>query len=669
MSRPGPWILRLSAGLLAAALLGGYWLMATTAWRQKSMTFDEILHLTAGYSYWLTGDYRLHPENGLLPQAWVALPLWLKGAHFPPTVGPDWQQSVAWKVGQDFFHASGNDPQHLLAVGRGAMALLTAGLGLMVFLWSRRLNGTVGGLLSLALFAFCPTMLSHGALATSDAAASFFFLAAVGAIWALLHRLNPGRLLLSCAALGGLALSKMSAPLIVPMAALLVVIRLWHGSPLPTWRGREIRGRPRLLAAFLAAAAVHVLAVGLVIWAAYGFRYSAFAQSDPQAQLSPGGWDAVLEQRGLADSTIRLLRDHRLLPEAYLFGTAHATKFAQRRAAFLNGEYSETGWWTFFPYALLVKTPPPLFVLLAAGAAVAAAYWRSQAASRGAPISQEVDRAVYATAPLWSLLLVYWIAAVNSHLNIGHRHIMPTYAPMFILAGSAAGWLTGPCGSRRRLGWPAASVAAMLLWYAAESLSIRPHYLAYFNQMAGGPSQGYRHLVDSSLDWGQDLPTLKRWLDAHANRSADKVYLAYFGGADAKHYGLDARRLSGWPWYDESFVWAHEELRGGLYCVSATLLSGTYCFPAGPWTDWHERYYQSRSRARRPSSFPASAPSADPDAAEQYREARLARLCAYLRTRQPDAHVGYSILIFRLSDADVRSALNDPIPTEPRNAP
>jgi len=119
-------------------------------------------------------------------------------------------------------------------------------------------------------------------------------------------------------------------------------------------------------------------------------------------------------------------------------------------------------------------------------------------------------------------------------MDIGHRHILPTYGPVFVLAGAAAAWFTSRWKPARVL--PVLLVVAM----AAESLMVRPDYLAYFNQLAGGPSQGYKHLVDSSLDWGQDLPALKQHLDhlAAASGPETPVYLSYFGSASPDYYGL-----------------------------------------------------------------------------------------------------------------------------------
>jgi len=73
---------------------------------------------------------------------------------------------------------------------------------------------------------------------------------------------------------------------------------------------------------------------------------------------------------------------------------------------------------------------------------------------------------------------------------------------------------------------------------------VRRDYLAYFNQVAAGPKNGYKHLVDSSLDWGQDLPALRSWLAQNPDRfGTGQRYLAYFGTALPEWYGIKATSL------------------------------------------------------------------------------------------------------------------------------
>ena len=59
------------------------------------------------------------------------------------------------------------------------------------------------------------------------------------------------------------------------------------------------------------------------------------------------------------------------------------------------------------------------------------------------------------------------------------------------------------------------------------------------------------------------------------------------------------------------------------------------------------RYYLNSDRSRIFHNF------------ERY---RFARLAAYLRRREPDDSIGYSILVYQLTDADVARALDGPPP-------
>src|SRR5262245_1605843 len=88
---------------LVVILLALQWVLAVTATLQKSTTLDEVAHVTGGWSYWLTNDYRLHPENGILPQRVATLPFFLSRPVFPPADAA-WERSNVWGVGDAFFH-------------------------------------------------------------------------------------------------------------------------------------------------------------------------------------------------------------------------------------------------------------------------------------------------------------------------------------------------------------------------------------------------------------------------------------------------------------------------------------------------------------------------------------------------------------------------------------
>ena len=225
--------------------------MAWSGVREKSATFDEIAHLTGGYSIWHTGDFRLNPENGNLPQRWATLPLMAMDLHFPDRDDPHWQSSNVWELGYDFFYTLGNDLEAMLWRSRGMIVLLGMVLGVIVFVWSRRLFGVEGAFLSLAMMVFCPSLLAHSALATSDLAATLLFVTALGGVWIALHRVSPWSVLASGLVLGGLFVSKMSAVVILPVMLILLAIRVAVGRPLcVVWRKKTsiVRDRWRQLA-------------------------------------------------------------------------------------------------------------------------------------------------------------------------------------------------------------------------------------------------------------------------------------------------------------------------------------------------------------------------------------------------------------------------------------
>ena len=633
----------------AAVLLALHFALAVGSKLHESTTSDELFHLTGGMSYWLNHDYRLQPENGILPQRWAALPAWLAHAKFPPLANNVyWSTSDQWVIGHQFFYETGEDHFPRLMAGRAMIAMFSVALGLLVFVWSRRLFGNAGAFVSLGFFVFSPDFLAHGAIVTSDVCMAFFFLAAAGAWWRHLHDGRTSAWWLSAVTLGLAFVTKYSAVLLVPMMVFMAAVRALAPAPLELG-GRAFTTRAGKFGAAALSAAGHALVVASIIWLFYGFRYAAFNPALPPADHFIRPWAEIDRHIGLAAPVIRGIAAAHLLPEAFLYGLAYVIETAGSRSAFLNGAYSVTGWPMFFPWTFFLKTT---LSLLFAGVLVVGLAGQRLLAKAGR------WRAVYRATPLIMLFTVYWISSLTSHLNIGHRHILPTYPVLFIATGALGAWF----GSRSFV--RVAAVALLLTLQVVEALRIAPHFLAYFNAFAGGPENGWRHLVDSSLDWGQDLPGLKTWLDQHA--TGEEVYLSYFGTGEPAYYGIRTHRLA--EANNFMFPVSYVALHGGVYCISATMLQQVYTPVQGPWTLDREKEYQEL-RALEPifaeyQRDPARRAELEREApANQWQRAirrhdwlRLARLCAYLRLRPADAHIGYSILIFRLNAGEVAGA-------------
>jgi hypothetical protein len=184
---------------------------------------------------------------------------------------------------------------------------------------------------------------------------------------------------------------------------------------------------------------------------------------------------------------------------------------------------------------------------------------------------------------LWLPVAIYVGVTLTRHLNIGHRHLLPIYPFLFAAAGSAAAAAVRAGRTRR---W---AVLALSAWYAASVLHVHPHYLGYFNELVGGPSQGWRYLVDSNVDWGQDLKALKRWTDEHG---VTQLKLSYFGTADPAYYRIPCEMLPSKMHPDPPRI-VRDIQPGEVVAVSATNLQGVYFEGA-------DRHLMNRLRALTP---------------------------------------------------------------------
>jgi hypothetical protein len=392
-----------------------------------------------------------------------------------------------------------------------------------------------------------------------------------------------------------------------------------------------------LIAATLAACALALV----VIWASYGFKYPMFRHFEPNRIRSLVGWDVLEDQGGPMVTVFRFAREHKLLPESYIYGFAHTYRFSRYRKSFLNGEYRSTGWVSFFPYTTAVKTPLALFGLIALAGVGAFSRRRSPAERR---------RRLYEWSPLIVLFAIYGGYMLTSGLNIGHRHIMPVYPVLFVMAAGSAAWLARPTR------WAGALVAVLAAWFAGESIWIRPHYLAYFNEIVG-PRDAWRHVVDSSLDWGQDLPSVRKWLDAHPPDGP--VMISYFGSGDINYYGIRGTRVG-----DANFDLRPRKvpaiMTGGLWIISVTEFQQVYTEARGPWDTEKEETY--RKLLAHVVELENSGKKLTYQEGVKFEEYQFARVCNFLRGREPIAEPGYTFLIFRLTDAEVMKALYGGLP-------
>src|SRR5256886_178002 len=214
------WLIAILIAVLHAA-------MAVTAVNTKSPTFDEPQHLTAGYSYWVTSDFRLDPENGNLPARWAALPLLLSNTKFAPLNDRAWERADEGRTGHQFFYEVGNDSDQMLGQARVMMSIFGAALCLLIYRCGREFFGILGGLLAETMAAFDPNFLAHSALVASDVPAAFFFTATAWSSWRLLQKITATTLAIAALSLAGLFLTKFSAPIVLPVIGMMSILQIF----------------------------------------------------------------------------------------------------------------------------------------------------------------------------------------------------------------------------------------------------------------------------------------------------------------------------------------------------------------------------------------------------------------------------------------------------------
>jgi 4-amino-4-deoxy-L-arabinose transferase-like glycosyltransferase len=505
-----------------------------------SDTMDEAFHLRFGYTFLRTGQLPAVLEHPPLAQALSALPLLLLDLRLWPPDPSSGSTESQWRTDADFLYHNRVPAGTILAAGRSVKVVLTLLFGGFIAWWTRRHFGAVPALAALLLFAFDPTFIAHGHLATTDVLAAFGFLAGCLSWDAFLAR-GSMRSALWCGLVTGLALAVKYSALLLPL--LYAYLYLMHGFQqaaaleAPRWRcslGHFVKSMATVLGgAFVA------------LYVSYGFETRPLLP----AELSGTPLSAMLAQNPSTVSAGAILQQYPGLKHAvdqaalrvpipapsFLRGILYFSSHSARgHRSYLLGETGSRGWWYYFPVVSAVKTPTGGLALLLL--AVAAALAITLRAGPRAGLFQLL-RARQEWYTLTIPPLVYFAISMRNHVDIGIRHILPVYPFVFI-------WIGAMLFTFRRPGLPAffrRAAAVCLALVAVESAAAFPRYLAFFNVPSGGRSQGSKYVVDSNLDWGQDMKRLQEYLQRSG--AAGNVCLEAFTVAPPSYYGVTAHPI------------------------------------------------------------------------------------------------------------------------------
>ncbi len=473
--------------LLAIFALQSFWFIRT-----QSLTYDEPAHIIAGVDAWRHGRFEVWNDHPPLGRLWLTLAMTRLDSHY------EWRQlPTGYRI-----EAMQPGPEEIAARTRPMNTLLGIVLGATLWFAARRLFSEGAANVALALFAFMPSLIAHYSVATTDGIGTLFIFLVAFQLIRWRHKPNWTQTVLLGLALGGLLLAKFYAPPLVFLAlALMLTLKPTGIARSPTqWNWKPT---------------VAALALALVtLWAGYFFHVSHLTVGD-------GKVIASFPNRGLKTwATKSTLHLSVAVPAGEFFEGLREVAISNKRgrpAWFFGRIYPTGGIKLYYPAAIVLKWPPILLALFLAS------------------LLMGVRRVCSAPGDLLAMCafaLLFLFFAIQSKYDIGERHILPLYP--FVLLVACSFW------EHVKQRKSALIVLLIVLGLnAADTLRSAPDYLSYFNILVK-PTNSWRYLTDSNLDWGQGLIALRNYEQQHPN---DTVRVAYFGSVNPALYGVKALPL------------------------------------------------------------------------------------------------------------------------------
>ncbi len=362
--------------------------------------------------------------------------------------------------------------------------------------------GASAAFIALTLLTFDPNLLAHGALITTDVGLACFMFLSVYMFYRFVKSPSALRLIMAGVAVGLVLAAKHTGLLVLPILFLLTVC--------------EIIGHRTFK--LLGSLALIALIGWAVLWSTYRFRYDARPNG---LQLNPPLAAYVEGLKPYEARPISTAARFHLLPESYLYGLVDVKLTANYYTSYVLGKVYAHNVWFYFPVAFLIKSTVGVLGLFLLTLGVVATrrlnYWRE---------------ILFMVVPV----IFYLIVALTVGMNIGVRHILVVYVFLYVLIGGAMWALIA-----KNRKWIYA-VGVLLLVHAASSVMAFPNYIPYSNELWGGPSQTHKYLTDSNSDWGQQLKSVKQYLD---QRGVKECWFLYFaeGVAEPSYYGIPCKPL------------------------------------------------------------------------------------------------------------------------------
>ncbi len=549
--------------------------------RTQSPNINEVGHLPAGCLILRHGNFELYEVNPPLVKMVAAIPVVAAGANY------DWsdfsnQPGIRREllVGRKFVDANGADVFLMFTVARWILLPFWVLGAVVVNHWATAVYGRQAGYAAAIMFGFSPEIMAWTATVCPDSVTASM---GVLCVWRFRIWLRDSRISSALAvgiSLGLAVLAKSSLLILIPP---FVILGTLH-------RRRHYSG--------LAAHSLLIFVCTLyVVNAGYGFSCTLKSLGDfsffSKALTGPA-IDGEIRERHPAQAGNRFAGTwlHHVpvpLPRSFMEGLdLQKYDFEVGKWSYLRGEHKFGGWWYWYIYALLVKTPVGTILLfcITCGWAVWKVQWRKevraffdqscalvrrkQTADSGKP-----DVASQASQPMLRENLILLAPAVCLFVLVSSqpgfsrylRYVLPCYPFVFIWMSQIFSEQAGLPAWLRKVCW------GLLAWSVISSLSVFPHSMSYFNELAGGPENGPAHLIDASIDWGQDVLFLADWVKDHPE--ASRLYLSLYVSFDPLVAGIEYEPPPIDPRYAtavNSHAGAVIGPRAGWYAVSVHML-------------------------------------------------------------------------------------------------
>jgi len=457
-------------------LLTIFLILAYSSMINNSATFDEPNFITAGYSYWTAEDFRLNAEHPPVAKLLAGFPLqFMTPEPVLNTTSPHWIHAAdpmymfehQWDLSGDFLYSGVNDAEKIIFFARLPFLLIGILLGLYVYRWAKELYGQYAGLFALFLYSLCPNMLAYTQLVITDFVFTAFFFITMYYFWRWRSERKIRDVILSGIFFGMALASKFSAVYMIPIIGILIGAEwIFH------YKSKTFNFQKQIQHDCVGVALASVVAL-VVIAAMYFFIHA---------------------------------RDYFLVIAFTIWRSVSG------HLAYLLGSYSSQGWWYYFIVVFFSKTQSSLIILLFVLLFLLCVFkkWRRE--------NFCVDL-ILIIPPVF-----YFIAFMFNYINIGIRHILPIYPFLFVFVSKAV-MLEFEREQTKKI-WKVI-LFLLLVWYAASTFFIAPHFLSFFNDFVSGPENGPNILLDSNIDWGQDMNRLEQWIEKNDLRNT-AVYYSVF---------------------------------------------------------------------------------------------------------------------------------------------